>query len=171
MPACFVTSGVGASQHEDHVGGVARRGPDLLAVDDPLVAVELGLAAEVGQVAAGVGLGVALTPHVGAVEDAGDVVRLLLVGAPVQDRVADHADAEAVVPARRRHASLGELFVEHDVFEMGQSAAAVFGRPVRGEQLVVSQGLAPLGLEVACSSSESAPMPFQSAGRFLSRNP
>ena len=75
--------GVGAGQHEDPVGEVAGRGPDLLAVDHPLVAVELGPAAEVAEVGAGVGLAVALAPEVLAREDARQEVRLLLVGAPL----------------------------------------------------------------------------------------
>ena len=64
MPLCFGASGSVRASDEDVVGEVAGRGPDLLAVDDPLVAVEHGPAAEVAEVGAGVGLGVALAPHV-----------------------------------------------------------------------------------------------------------
>ena len=42
--------GVGATQHENPVGGVAAGRPDLLAVDYPLVAVEDGTRAQVGEV-------------------------------------------------------------------------------------------------------------------------
>ncbi len=61
----FGDIGVGPAEREDHVGVPAGGGPDLLAVDDPLVAVELGLAAEPGEIATGIGLGVALAPEVG----------------------------------------------------------------------------------------------------------
>ena len=64
MPLCFGASGSVRVEHEDVVGEVARRRPDLLAVDDPLVAVELGPAPEVAEVRAGVRLGVALAPDV-----------------------------------------------------------------------------------------------------------
>ena len=47
----------------------AFENPDLLAVDDPLVAVEHGLGAQVGQVGAGVGLAEALAPGDLARED------------------------------------------------------------------------------------------------------
>ena len=94
--------GVGAGEHEDPVGEVAGRRPDLLAVDHPLVAVERGPAAEVAEVGAGVGLGVALAPDVLAAEDAREEVALLLLGAPLEERVADHLDAEHVVGAAGR---------------------------------------------------------------------
>ena len=136
--------GVGAAQGEDHVPVQAGAGPDLLAVDHPFVAVELGPAPEVGQIGAGVRLGVALAPDVGAVEDAGDVVLLLLLGAPVEDGVADHRDAEPVVGAHGRHAPLGELLVEDRVLELGQPGSAVLRRPVGREELVLAQDLPPL---------------------------
>ena len=101
MPLCFGDVGVGAGEHEDPVGEVAGRRPDLLAVDHPLVAVEHGPAAEVAEVGAGVGLGVALAPEVLAAEDPREEVALLLLGAPLQQRVADHLDAEHVVGRRR----------------------------------------------------------------------
>ena len=64
MPRCLAASPIGAGQHEDPVGQMAGRGPDLLAVDRPLVAVERGSTTEVAEVGAGVRLGVALAPDV-----------------------------------------------------------------------------------------------------------
>ena len=93
--------GVGAGEDEDVVGEVAGGRPDLLAVDDPLVAVEDGPAAEVAEVGPGVGLRVALAPQVLAGEDAGQVVGLLLVGPPHLQGVAEHLDAEDVVRTHR----------------------------------------------------------------------
>ena len=42
MPACFFDVRVGAGEQEAVVGELGLGGPDLLAVDDPLVAVEHG---------------------------------------------------------------------------------------------------------------------------------
>ena len=83
-------------------------------------------AAEVG---AGVGLGVALAPRVLAGQDPRQVVRLLLVGAPHEQRVAEHLDAEHVVGATGRHAGLGELLGDDHLLERRQPAAAVLHRP------------------------------------------
>ena len=60
---------VGAADDEAPVGLVGERRPHLLAGDDPLVPVEHGPGLDVGQVAAGVGLGVALAPELGALTD------------------------------------------------------------------------------------------------------
>ena len=62
--------GIGAGEQEDVVGVLRLGGPDLLPVDDPLVAVELGPGLERGEVAAGIRLGEPLAPGDGAVEDA-----------------------------------------------------------------------------------------------------
>ena len=99
--------GVGPGEDEDVVGEMAGRRPDLLAVDDPLVAVEDGPAAEVAEVGPGVGLRVALAPQVLAGQDPGQVVGLLLVGPPHLQGVAEHLDAEDVVEPAGRHPGLG----------------------------------------------------------------
>ena len=87
--------------------------------------------AEVAEVGAGVGLGVALAPGVLAGEDARQVVLLLLVGAPLQQRVAEHLDAEHVVGAAGRHAGLGELLGDDHLLERRQPGAAVLVGPAR----------------------------------------
>ena len=62
----FRRVGIAATQHVDPVGVLAERRPDLLAVDDPMVAVEARPGAYVGQVGAGVGFAEPLAPdHVG----------------------------------------------------------------------------------------------------------
>ena len=60
---------VGAHQHDAQVGLRRAAGPDLLAVDDELVAVDVGAALERGQVGARVRLGVELAPDLVAEED------------------------------------------------------------------------------------------------------
>ena len=77
--------GVGAGQQEDVVGVLGLRGPYLLSVDHPFVAVQLGPRLEAGQVRPGVGLAEALAPGDLAFEDARDELLLLLLGAPLQE--------------------------------------------------------------------------------------
>ena len=118
---------VGPAQDEDVVGDEALGGPDLLTVDDPLVAVELGGGLQAGQVGAGVGLGEALAPGDGAGEDAGDELLLLLLGAPLQDGGADEGVAEEV--ATHRGAGPGELLGEDHALHGGEALAAVLRGP------------------------------------------
>ena len=61
--------GVGAAEDEAPVGPLGVRGPDLLARDHPLVVLEDRLGLDVGEVGAGVGLGVALAPQLGPPAD------------------------------------------------------------------------------------------------------
>ena len=127
MPLCFGAVGVGAGEEEDVVGVLGLGRPDLLAVDDPLVAVEHGGGLEPGEVGAGVGLGEALAPADLALEDLRQELLLLLLGPPLQDRRADERVAEEVGPHRR--AGPGELLVQHHVLHDRQALAAVLGRP------------------------------------------
>ena len=102
MPLCFGRVGVGAGEHEDVVGEVAGRRPDLLAVEHPLVAVELGPAARGcrgrSRRWARSSPGTTCPRRRGCA--AGSA--LLLLGAPLQERVAEHLDAEHVVAAAGR---------------------------------------------------------------------
>ena len=70
--------GVGARKEEHVLRHVGERGPDLLAVDDVVVAVLHSPGLERGEVGAGAGLGEALAPHLFAGEDLRDVLLLLL---------------------------------------------------------------------------------------------
>jgi hypothetical protein len=63
--------GVGAGEEEHVVGELGLRGPHLLAVDHPLVAVEHGGGLEAGEVGAAVGLAEALAPPHLAPQDLG----------------------------------------------------------------------------------------------------
>ena len=54
--------GVGAGEQHAEVGDLAAGRPDLLAVDDPLVAVLDRLGREAGEVGAGAGLAEQLAP-------------------------------------------------------------------------------------------------------------
>ena len=82
--------GVGAAERRSTSRtSLRQRGPDLLPGDDPLVAVEPARVVHVGQVGAGVGLGVALAPELLAAQDRRQEAALLLVGAEGEERRAD----------------------------------------------------------------------------------
>ena len=68
--------------------------PDLLAVEDVVVAVLHRARAQRSEVGARFRLGVALAPDVGAGEHAGQPALLLLLGAVDDDRRAGHAQAD-----------------------------------------------------------------------------
>ena len=102
---------VGAREQQAPVGDLAAARPDLLAVDDEVVALVHGGGLERGQVAAGVGLGVELAPQLLGREDLLEIALLLRVGAVDDDGRPDDADAQAV--GRRRRVGLRHL-VGHD---------------------------------------------------------
>ena len=162
--------GVGAGQHEDPVGEVAGRRPDLLAVDDPLVAVEhrpgtrgcRGRSRRWARSSPG-------TRGPRPRGSAGRKCALLLVGAPLQDRVADHLDGEHVVagrrsarrpcrtprpgsPARARVSPPPPYSLGHDAAQAGRWSCSVVRHSAAN---------------ASASSWASAPMPFQSGGQVL----
>ena len=102
---------IGAHQREDPVGLVGVGGPDLGARHHEVIAVALGLGLERGEVGAGVGLGVALTPADLAATDLRQVLALLLLGAVAQQGRPDHGEPEA--DERERQAAPGQLLREH----------------------------------------------------------
>ena len=133
---------VGAAQHEDPLRPVRERRPHLLAVDHPLVAVELGAGLHVGEVGAGVGFGVALAPDLGAAQDAGQEAALLRVGAEVHDRGAEQPladDADAPRPAGAR-----VLLVEDHLLDERGAAPAELGGPAEPDPAVAAELLLPL---------------------------
>ncbi len=95
---------VGAAEDEAPVGDARERRPDLLAGDDPLVAVALGAALHAAEVGAGVRLGVALAPELLGAEDRRQEAALLLLGAEARSasgRAASRRCGRAV-PGRAR---------------------------------------------------------------------
>src|SRR5579875_1874911 len=101
--------GVG-TREQDHPLRVMRTGgPDLLPVDDVLVAITHGAGLQAGEVGAGARLGKALTPRLLTRDDAGQEAPLLLLGAVGDDRRAGPADTDA---AGGRSAVQRQLLVE-----------------------------------------------------------
>ncbi len=126
--------GVRAAGEPDPVGLLGVAGEDLLAVDDPVVAVPYGAGPQRRQVRPGLGLAVADREDEVAAEDAGQEVRLLLLG-PVRhqgraDRVqGDHGDGGAR-PVR--------LVEEDELLVWPAALAAVLLRPPEPEQAVAA---------------------------------
>jgi hypothetical protein len=85
--------GLGAHQAEDHVGFMRGGGPDLLAVDDEVVAVLDPARLQRGQVRPGIGLRIALAPGQLAAQRRGDVLLLLFFGAQLHQGGHEHRDA------------------------------------------------------------------------------
>ena len=130
MPMMLRRRRVGAHQAEDPVGlvGVAR--PDLLAVDEEMVAVVFGARRQRRQVGAGVGLRVALAPADLAARDLRQVFALLRFAAVAAaapgraSRCRTHCSGE-------RQPSAAHLAAQDSCFLARETAAAVFLRPVR----------------------------------------
>jgi hypothetical protein len=132
---------IGAHQGEDPVAEAAQRGPDLLSVDHELVALAHRPGAQRGEVAAGVGLAVALAPDLVAGEDAGEVSALLLRGAVDHQGGAEQAHPQSVDPVGR--AGEDVLLVEDRLLHHRGAAAAVLPRPGDGAQAGVEEGALP----------------------------
>ena len=142
--------GVGAGQDEDPIGQVPRGGPHLLAVEHPFVAVQLGPAPDIGQVGSGARFRVPLAPDVLTGQDPWQEVGLLFLGAPLQEGVADHLDAEGVVAGPGWHPGPVELLGHHHLFERAEPTTSVCRRPRGGQQSVLVQRLAPTVDEGPC---------------------
>src|SRR5688500_7590944 len=81
-------------QAEHLVRAVPAGSPDLLAVDDEVVAIARRASLQARQVRTGARFAVALAPDVFAARDLREVPRLLLFAAVDDQRRPDHADAE-----------------------------------------------------------------------------
>src|SRR5262249_52619301 len=140
------------------VGPMRARGPDLLAVDHPLIALARRPRAQTGQVGAGGGLREQLTPHLVTAERGRRVATLLLLRPVGEEGGHAHAEADLEVPARHQVARL-LLRVDHLV-DRRQRAPAPFGRPgQRGESgfgLLLLERLGPLEPVPALASGVTA---------------
>ncbi len=121
--------GVGARDEHAPLGVLGAAGPDLLARDDPLVAVLDGAGLQRREVRARLGLGESLAPDLLAGEDRREVALLLLVVAPDHQRRAAEQEAEDV--RRQRHARAADLFEVDRRFGGRHAAAAELGGPAR----------------------------------------
>src|SRR5439155_17677652 len=115
--------------------------PDLLAVDDPLVALEDGAGLRGTHVGAAAGLGEALAPDLLSGQQRREITRLLLVGAPRDDRGAGHAETDPADMCGRSGA--GRLLEEDALVGVGRAAAAVLLGPGQADVAGVVQLPAP----------------------------
>ena len=137
-PWCFFgASGSVRATSMHHFEYCAIERPDLLAGDDPLVAVLHRARLQRGEVGAGVGLAEALAPDLLGGEDRDEVALLLLRRAPRHDRRAGEQQAEHV--RRQRRAGSGQLLVEDRRLRQRRAAAAVLGRPVHRRPAAVGE--------------------------------
>ena len=106
---------------------VRRRGPDLLAVDDVIVALALGRGLQRRKVGAGARLGKALAPPVVDIGGARQKPLLLLLRAELDQHRADHRDIERVDLRRRRRLV---LFEKNHALHRRPAGSAPFLGPV-----------------------------------------
>ncbi len=137
---------IGADDDHAPLAEVGAGGPGLLAVEQPVVAVAHGAAAQARQVGAGARLAEELAPDLLAAHQLGNPALLLLLGAVGQDGRAAHADADAEDVGRR-----GELRLllppDHALDRGGAAAAVLLGPGDAGPArvgLLLLPGLRPL---------------------------
>ena len=107
--------GIGAGEDHAEAGGVGQGRPDLLAVEDPLVAVALGPGRQAGHVGSGAGLGEQLAPDLLAGEQRAQVALLLALripwsgwsAPPCRSRWGCAAEHRARPPGASRSATIG----------------------------------------------------------------
>ena len=137
--------GIGAGEQEAVVGVVTLGRPHLLAVDDPLIAVEHGRRLDRREVGAGIRLREPLAPPRLSLQDAREELLLLLFAPPLQERRSDERVTEEVAAHRRLGA--GELFGERDALHRGEALAAVLRGPGGADPAALEQLLRPVGVE------------------------
>ena len=144
-PRCFGTSGLRAREQHPPPRQVRERRPHLLAVHHPLVAVAHRARRQPGDVGARARLGEQLAPDLFVRGDAAQQLVLLLLGPPLDERRAAHADADEV--ERARHL----VVREHVVHGLGlarreREPGAVLGRPGGRGVPGLTEARAPLGV-------------------------
>jgi hypothetical protein len=120
-------SGIRAHEEIDPVRELGARGPDLLTVDEEVVALVHRARLEPGQVRSRARLGEALAPDVLGGENARHEARLLRRRPHFDQGGSDHADARIARQHRRPHAEA--LLVVDELLHQGRPAPAVFLGP------------------------------------------
>ena len=162
-------AGLGAGDHEHPLREMGVGRPHLLAVDHPLAVLDTSLGLHVGEVGAGVRLGVALRPELLDGDDLRQEAGLLLLGAERDQGGAEQLLAQVVDPGGRIGARV--LLVEDHLLPQAQPAAAVLLRPADAGPAVLGQQPVPLEpvlepLVVAASTAQTAQL-RPAAGQVL----
>ena len=142
---------LGAGDDEDPVGELGQRRPDLLPVHHPLPVDEVGAGLHVGEIGAGVGFGVALTPEFVTREDLRHEPLLLRLGAERHQGRAEQGDTHVGNASRRLGLDIGE--VEDDLLGERALTAADRGGKVDAEPATRGEFLLPRNLTSAGMSS------------------
>src|SRR5690606_1591564 len=117
---------IGAQHDHAEVGEVRARGPDLLAIDDPVIAVAHGARAHRRHIRPRRRLGEELAPDLLTAECRADITLLLLLGGVGEPRRDAHAEA-ALVDAARHDVARLFLVVDH-LLHLRAALAAIFDR-------------------------------------------
>ena len=132
--------GAGAHQAKNPVAVLAQRGPGLLAVDDVVIALALGLAFDGGQVRAGTRLAVALAPPDLATGNAGQKALLLLGVAKGHDDRRHHHRPEG---HHARRAGQGAFFFKQMLLHRVPARAAEGLGPAVAQPAFLAQNPGP----------------------------
>src|SRR6185295_3480771 len=133
---------VGAHQAEAPVGILRTAGPDLLAVDEEMIALVDGLRSQAGETGTRARLGIALTPAHRALDDTRHVAALLVLVAVFQKCGTEHRRAHAT--DRIEGADAVHFLQENARFSLGQTAAAMLLGPGRNAPALLAHRLLPL---------------------------
>ncbi|MFO1425763.1 MAG: hypothetical protein U1F11_02065 [Steroidobacteraceae bacterium] len=134
-----------ARQQQAPVGVVGARGPDLLAVDHPLVAIADGGSADTGEVGARAGLGEQLAPDHVAADRRTAEHREMLGRAVLHDGGQRHAAAERHDLGARHRVARGFLVEDHLLDQWTGAAADLRGQAEAGEARIRAGRLPQLG--------------------------
>src|SRR5262249_30868023 len=120
----FMLAGVvGTHEAEAPIGELRARGPDLLAVDEEMIALVHALRAQACEIGSSARLGVALAPPDLASHDARDVPFLLLFIAVFEERGPEHHHAHAA--DRTEGAEAVHLLLKDARLLLREAAAAI----------------------------------------------
>src|ERR1700730_6851225 len=103
------------------------RGPDLLPIDDKMVAPVYRASAQAREIAAGIWLRIALAPQLVGAEDAWQVPLFLLLRSPMNERRAQQVQRTRCRQNRRPGAEI--FLVEDDLHQKGHTADALLLGP------------------------------------------
>ena len=140
---------LGAGDHQNLVGPLRGRGPDLLAVEDVVITLEHRLGFEARRIQPGVGFGDGETGDVFAFDDGRQPLPFLFLGAEDDDRIeAENADDDGG-EAGVRGARFGDRLGQDGGFGDAQAAAAELFRHGDTHPALVGDGPAELFREDA----------------------
>ena len=125
LPACYIRAG--SDQAKNPVSMLPECGPGFGAIDDIVVAIQVGFGFKGGQIGAGVWLGIALAPpHVACKNIGQETLFLGIVTEGVNNR-ADHAKAER---NNDGCVCIGQLCREDILLDRAPTRAAVLHGPI-----------------------------------------